>query len=94
MTARTPEGRLKEQCRTIAKANGLFIWSIDGKSINGVPDTICSVKGGGICFIEFKRPGGGVLSEQQKRRIAELRDAGSQAEVVDNVEAYKWFVGL
>lgn len=85
----TPEGQLKSDCRSIAKKRHLVFWNIEGKGINGIPDTLCGKVGGGVAFVEFKRPDGkGVVSVQQERRVADLRAVGVEAWIVDSVEAY------
>lgn len=94
----TPEGKLKADCRKIAKKHGLIFWNIEGKGINGVPDTLCGVTpiaGAGVCFVEFKRPDGtGVLSAQQNNRRLDLLAAGAKSYVVSSVEQYERAVGL
>lgn len=85
----TPEAQLKLDCRNIAKRRGLVFWNITGKGINGIPDTLCGKVGGGVAFVEFKRPDGkGVVSVQQGLRVADLRAVGVEAWIVDSVEVY------
>lgn len=84
-----PEGGLKANCRKIAKKRHLIFWNIEGKGINGIPDTLCGKVGGGVAFVEFKRPDGkGVVSVQQGLRVADLRAVGVEAWIVDSVGAY------
>ena len=91
----TPEGALKRDCRALAKKAGLLWWNVEGKGVNGVPDTVCGRMQGGIVFIEFKRPDGqGVVSEQQYRRIGELLMAGQDAQIVQSIAGYRRAVGL
>lgn len=90
----TPEGKLKAACRRIAKAAGLFWANVQGKQINGLPDTIVGHTDLlGVIWIEFKRPGK-EPTEQQYQRIGELRAAGERADWCDNVERFKQLVGL
>jgi hypothetical protein len=94
MTAKTPEGRLKEECKDDhAKPNDLIFWNVEGKSINGVPDTLAGKVTGGTMFIEFKRRGQ-QPTDQQFLRIWELRRAGSEAWWCDSVEGYRKLVRL
>lgn len=91
---RQKEGKLKDECRTDhAEPNDLIFWQIEGKSRNGVPDTIAGRVAGGVVFLEFKQ---GLKSptEQQWLRIHELREAGQEAWWCDSVEGYRRLVGL
>jgi hypothetical protein len=91
---RQPEGIIKDECRTEhAEPNDLIFWQIEGKSRNGVPDTVAGRVAGGIIFIEFKRPGQ-EPTEQQWLRIYELREAGQEAWWTDSVDGYRRLVGL
>lgn len=93
MAQRQPEGKIKDACRPIAKANDLIFWQIEGKSRNGVPDTLCSTVSGRAALLEFKVPGR-QPNEQQWLRIYELREAGITAWYVTSVEEYEMMVGL
>lgn len=91
--ARQPEGKIKDECRLIAIANDLIFWQIEGKSRNGVPDTLCSTMAGRALLVEFKVPGK-EPNEQQWLRIYELRQAGIDAWWADSVEKWEMLVGL
>lgn len=93
MARRQPEGKIKDECRKRALAAGLLFWSIEGKSVGGVPDTLCTFVAGGVIFIEFKVPGK-EPSQQQWKRIYELREQGVQAWWADSVETWEMLVGL
>ena len=94
MSRRQPEGRIKDHCRTDhADPNGLIFWQIEGKSRNGIPDTLASRCAGGAVLIEFKKPGERP-TEQQYLRIHELRAEGIEAWWTDSVEGYRKIVGL
>ncbi len=94
MAQKQPEGKIKAECRNKhAKPNGLIFWNIDGKSVGGVPDTLCSKVSGGTILIEFKVPGK-EPEEQQWLRIYEAREAGMEAWWCDSVEGYRRLVGL
>lgn len=76
--------------RRAAKAAGWLVVKIMRASPNGFPDRFYA-KAGRIVLIEWKKPGdrgkpGGRLSEQQKQRHAELRAAGVEVHVCDNLE--------
>ena len=88
-----PEAKIKRECGAIARINSLFFWQIEGKGINGIPDTIAEHFRGGIVLIEFKTPEG-VLSKQQEIRIEQLRYAGVRVSVCRSVEDYQRAVGL
>lgn len=94
MAKRQPEGIIKDECRKDhAEPNDLLFWQIEGKSRNGIPDTLASKVSGGAILIEFKVPGK-EPSEQQYLRIYELRDQGIEAWWCDSVEGYRRLVGL
>lgn len=89
MSARTPEGKLKERCRALCKRLGLFWANIEGKGFNGMPDTMVGKypPGSGIIILEAKRSGK-EPSEQQYKRITEIRDAGGEADWYDTFEGF------
>lgn len=93
----TPEGKLKAECRKIAKRYGLLFANVEGKSYNGWPDTECGKhpKGSGLIKIEFKRPGLEIdPNGQQMKRIIEIREAGGEADWCNSVERWRQLVGL
>lgn len=90
---RQPEGKIKDACRVIAEAEGLIFWQIEGKSRNGVPDTLCSTVAGRTLLVEFKVPGK-EPTEQQWMRIYDLRQAGVNAWYATSVEEWEMLVGL
>lgn len=94
MGARTPEGKLKEKCRGLARKLGLIFWNIEGKGIGGIPDTICGKypKGSGTVIAEAKRLGKKPF-EQQEKRIAELNEAGHDAGWYDTYEGFCALIG-
>jgi len=92
--ARQPEGLIKDDCRdNHARPNGLIFWQVEGKSINGFPDTVAGKVTGGIILIEFKQPKR-KPNAQQYLRIWELRDAGQEAWWCDSVVGYRKLVRL
>lgn len=86
--ARQPEGKVKDRCRKDAEADGRLFWQIEGKSRNGVPDTLAERIRGGCMLIEFKRAKQ-QPTEQQWLRIYELREAGMEAWYCDSFEGYR-----
>lgn len=67
-----------------AKANGWFVEKVMRCGRNGFPDRFFA-KNGRVVLIEFKAPGR-KPSPQQLLRHAELRAAGVEVHVIDNVE--------
>lgn len=89
MSKRQPEGLIKDDCRdNHARPNDLLFWQVEGKSINGFPDTVAGKVTGGIILLEFKVPGK-KPNAQQFLRIWELRNAGQEAWWCDSVAAYR-----
>lgn len=94
MARRQPEGALKDECRDDhARPNDLIFWQVEGKSVNGFPDTVAEKVTGGIILIEFKVKGR-QPNNQQFLRIWELRNAGQEAWWCDSVETYRRLVRL
>lgn len=93
MSQRQPEGKIKDECRKIAIREALIFIQIEGKSTNGVPDTLCSTVGGRALILEFKVPGK-EPTEQQWMRIYDLRQAGINAWYATSVEEWEMLVGL
>lgn len=94
MAARTPEGKLKERCRKLARKLGLLFVNVEGKAFNGWPDTACGKypKGAGIVHVEFKRIGK-EPTEQQYKRMGEIKEAGGDATWCDSFERYCEIIG-
>lgn len=90
----TPEGKVKQKCRKLALRLGLIYWNIEGKGINGIPDTVCGKypKGSGIIILEAKREGK-EPTEQQEKRIRELRESGQDADWYDSYERFAELIG-
>ena len=94
MAKRQPEGVLKDECRDRhARPHGLIFWQVEGKSINGYPDTLAGKVGGGAVHIEFK-VAGKKPNAQQYLRLWEMRNAGIEAWWADSVESYRKLVLL
>lgn len=95
MTARTPEGKLKERCRKLARDKLKLLWAnVEGKGFNGFPDTVVGKypAGAGVIILEAKREGK-EPTEQQYKRIAELRAAGAEADWYDTFERFCELIG-
>src|SRR4051794_32124802 len=96
----TPEGKLKADCRKIAKRYGLPFWNIEGKQIKGIPDTLVGKHplGSGMIVLEAKRPGVELNIndplDQQAKRIREIRAAGGQADWYNSIERFRQLIGL
>lgn len=90
----TPEGKVKARCRKLAVRLGLIYWNIEGKGIRGIPDTICGKypKGSGVIILEAKREGK-AATEQQAKRIEQLREAGQDADWYDSYERFCELIG-
>lgn len=92
--ARQPEGKLKDECRDDhARPNDLIFYQIEGKSCNGLPDTLAGKASAGAILIEFKKKGERPRP-QQWLRIFELRRGGIEAWWCDSVEMYRRLVRL
>ena len=76
------EKKFVEECKKI----GVKAFKFELKEIKGAPDRIIFLPAGMILFFEFKRPGGGKLSEHQEVFIQNLKSYGHQVYVVDSVE--------
>lgn len=95
MAARTPEGKLKERCRALARDKLKLFWAnVEGKGFNGLPDTMVGKypAGSGIIILEAKREGK-EPTEQQAKRIAEINAAGGEAGWYDNFEDFCQLIG-
>jgi hypothetical protein len=94
MAARTPEGVLKGKCRKLALRLKLIYWNIEGKGVNGIPDTIVGKypRGSGVIILEAKREGK-EPTEQQEKRIRELRESGQDADWYDSYERFCELIG-
>lgn len=89
-----PEAKLKKDCRKLAVKLGLLWWNIEGKSCNGVPDTLVGLypRGSGTILIEFKAKGKRP-TEQQIRRIRDAQEAGHRAGWCDDFEGFCEAIG-
>lgn len=71
----------KALTRAVGRAGGMCLkWVCPGFS--GVPDRICLLPGGRICFVELKRPKGGVVAPLQMAMIHRIRSLGFDARII------------
>lgn len=98
----TPEGKLKQDCRKIAKKLELFWANVEGKGFNGFPDTEVGTypPGSGIIHLEAKRPDVALTQaqfelkyEQQWKRICEIREAGGKADWYNSIPRFCELIG-
>lgn len=90
----TPEGKLKAKCRKLCLRLRLIYWNIEGKGVNGIPDTIVGKypRGSGVIILEAKREGK-EPTEQQEKRIRELRESGQDADWYGSYERFCELIG-
>lgn len=103
MSARTPEGKLKEDARKLARDKLKLFWAnIEGKAIKGIPDTMVGKypKGSGVIHLEAKRPDKVCTQEDferlyptQWRRILEIRANGGEADWYNSMERFCELIG-
>jgi hypothetical protein len=101
VSARTPEGKLKESARKLARDKLKLFWAnVEGKGFNGLPDTIVEKYLGGLIFLEAKRPDKVCTQEdferlypQQWKRILEIRKAGGEADWYNSMERFCELIG-
>ena len=91
--SRQPEGKIKDACRLIARRTKLLFYQIEGKGVNGIPDTLAGRVDGTACLIEFKTEHG-VVGPQQEKRMAEIIAGGLPCFVCRSVDDYRKVVGL
>ena len=88
MGRQTPEGRVKDKCKKILKARGIWYYMPvqNGMGVVGIPDLICCMEGR-FLGIETKAPGKlHTLTANQRNRIREIHEAGGFALVIDDPE--------
>jgi VRR-NUC domain len=71
------------------KKHGMLCRKMNGLGFRGWPDRFFITKKGNIFFIEFKRPGLGVLSPSQEVMILDLRERGVAVYVVNDIQTGK-----
>ena len=88
-----PESKLSRRIMAALRAEGAMVWKNHGSQymMAGLPD-IVGVYNGKMIAIETKMPGGR-LSEIQKHRIEEMRQAGASVVVAHSVEEALTVIG-
>jgi hypothetical protein len=90
----TPEGKVKDAVRKLLKSAGIWYYQPvqNGMGVVGIPDFICCWRGQFLA-IETKAPGKlNTTTPNQDRVLAELRDHGGHALVVDDVESLRRYL--
>lgn len=78
------EKDIEQQFLRFCKTNGYKCIKFRDPTKKGAPDRIVLLPGGRVVFIEFKRPGRGVISKHQTRYIGELQVLGFDVLVTDS----------
>ena len=88
-----PESRLSRKIMAALRERGAMVWKNHGSQYMtaGLPD-IVGVYNGKMIAIETKMPGGR-LSEIQKHRLEEMRQAGASVVVAHSVEEALTVIG-
>lgn len=84
MRAPPLETDIEGEAVAFAKRHGWWATKFTSPGRRGVPDRIF-IRDGVVMFIEFKRPGE-TLRTQQEKRIREMRAHGAIVHVVDNLK--------
>lgn len=82
----------EQEARKLALEDGWFVAKLVSPGVNGFPDRMFA-KAARIVFVEFK-DFGEPATRQQEIRHAELRDAGCEVYVIDNLAEFKRVFGL
>lgn len=90
----TPEGKVKTEIKRYLNAiNAWYFMPVqNGMGVVGVPDFVACVRGR-LVGIECKAPGKlGNVTENQRRQLTGINEAGGIGVVVDSVDALRtWF---
>lgn len=92
--ASTPEGRVKAAVKAELVRRGIWYYMPvqNGMGVVGIPDLICCWQGRFLA-IETKAPGKlNNTTPNQERVLAEIRDHGGHALVVDDVEQVRRYL--
>lgn len=74
MTNKQTEYELEQQCCDYARKKGIAAVKLEGQ--DGIPDRLFIKRGGKCLFVEFKKPGGGIVSKEQKFWLKFLGENG------------------
>lgn len=86
-----PKERVEEKLRLGVKALGGKAYKLISPGNGGMPDRLVCLPNGKTVFVELKSPAGR-LSEQQKHRIAELKELGQDVRVICSVGEVEEFM--
>lgn len=87
-----PEKLVEKNIISFLESKGAFVWKVHGSMYQpaGMPDICCCFPDkngiGRYLAIEVKRPKGGVVSELQKSKIRQIKNANGIAFVARSVE--------
>lgn len=81
------EASIERACKRIAEREGHTLLKTH-HSLNGFPDRLLILRGGGVIFIEFKRPLG-AISMIQHYWLNRLREMGQDAHVISSAKAFR-----
>ena len=84
------ERDLERRACALAKNLGYIALKLTG--LTGIPDRLFIGPAGVCLFVEFKRPGGGILSPAQKYWITTIKALGHRVEVINTWEHAKWVI--
>lgn len=80
------EYALQRKLKKLAEDAGVLFYKMEAKGKRGFPDVLLLANGRSV-YIELKSPKGtGKLSALQTRRIEEMKAAGADVRVIDNLE--------
>lgn len=79
----TPEAKIKKAFTDEAKRVGLAYINLIETGDAGNPDKIALPPNGKAAFVEFKRAGDGILSDEQVKKIKLYRSLGYSVFIID-----------
>lgn len=78
------ESRIERSACLLAEQRGWFQVKVEKASIRGFPDRLF-IKEGRTLFVEFKNERG-ILSDDQRRVVAQMREHGADVWVISSLE--------
>lgn len=76
---------VQEPAEAALRKAGWIVYRLKLESAKGWPDTTAA-RNGRVVFIEFKEPGGGVVSPHQSKLHQELREANVEVYVASSLD--------
>lgn len=76
------ESQVEKSVVATVKAAGGIAYKFSSPAHRSVPDRLCVLPGGHVCFVECKAPGKKATNAQQKEH-ERLRSIGAQVNVID-----------